>query len=117
MQVQRNENVKTDLKEPWKWRSSCGTFRTPQNMDTSHLFNTLKMIWNNFMPAECGVGVVRYYNFGLFYTDEYMQEAIKMIGRELFKRENLTDGQRAILEKMASYKQNMKLEDKHESGK
>lgn len=74
----------------------------PRDMETRHLFHTLRMIWNNFMPTEWAVGVVKLYEFPRFYTKAYFADAIVFIGRELAQRRDLTPDQRAQLEQMAA---------------
>ena len=72
-------------------------------MDTSHLFNTLKMIWNNSVPAPYRVGTnIRLYHFGAFYTDDYMRAAIYALGHELTGR-SLYAQQAELLRQMYEY--------------
>jgi hypothetical protein len=61
----------------WAWREHSGKLTRPSAMRTGHLFNTLKMIWNNRMPEQCRVGeFVRLYSFGPNYPDEYLAHAV-----------------------------------------
>lgn len=71
-------------------------------MNTRHLFHTFRMIWNNFMPTEWNVGVVKLYDFPPLYTRDYFADAIVFIGRELAQRKDLTPEQRAQLDQMAA---------------
>ncbi|NML34544.1 hypothetical protein [Paraburkholderia antibiotica] len=73
----------------WQWRDSKGEFHYPANMETRHLFYTLRMIWNNFMPADARVGAVKLYEFGRFYTRDYLKQAIYRIAEELAKRDDM----------------------------
>ena len=61
----------------------------PADMDTRHLFYTLRMIWNHAMPPHMVGRNVRRYVFGSFYTARYMREAILRVGGCLFSREDI----------------------------
>ena len=77
----------------WKWRERTGAMVSPADMETRHLFFTLRMIWNNRMPAHMRVGRnVRLYHFGPHYTQRYLAEAIIAIGSELRSRTDMTAG-------------------------
>lgn len=85
----------------FKWRLSGGNgVRRPQQMDTSHLFNVVKMIWNNRMPREWRVGAVKLYEFGPSHSDEYLKTSICHIMAELMQRSDLTREQVEILRVM-----------------
>lgn len=95
--------TRTKLDTTWRWRDRHGERHDPATMETRHLFNTLKMIWNNMVPAEYRVGYnVRLYNFGPSYTRQYMVAAVYHTGHQLAKR-TLTAEQLQILRKMQAY--------------
>lgn len=88
----------------YRWRTSGGVFIAPKNMETRHLFHTLRMIWNNSMPKHMHVGRnIKYYSFGGFYTEEYMMRSVYHIFHELTKRNDLTEEQIRELELMYSF--------------
>lgn len=87
----------------WKWRERTGAFVSPSRMETRHLFYTLRMIWNNRMPAHMSVGKVRLYSFRSFYTRDYFAQAIIALGRELMGREDIAPVWRAELEQMRAW--------------
>ena len=88
----------------WRWRDRDGGFHIPQEMETRHLFYTLRMIWNHTMPPSAHVGHNRhYYNFGSFYTKDYMKAAILHITHELAKRTDMRTDWTGELNKMRSY--------------
>lgn len=87
----------------WRWRSSNGALNAPTDMETRHLFFTLRMIWNNSQPEQARVGAVRLYCFGPQYTVPYMRQAILHIGRELFTRPDILPEWRSQLEQMAAW--------------
>lgn len=88
-------------KASWKWRDRQGYFHEVFDMKTSHLFFTLRMIWNHTMPEDVKLKPYRCYNFSAYYTNKYMKEAIFNIGAELFKRTDLSQTQLAELQYMA----------------
>ncbi|KVZ62224.1 hypothetical protein [Burkholderia ubonensis] len=98
-QIERRTQVDTTF----RWRDRHGDKHDPAKMETRHVFNTLKMIWNNTVPAYYHVGRnVRLYSFGPSYTKEYMIKAVYQLGHELTKR-TLTSEQMSLLSKMHSY--------------
>lgn len=91
------------ISEPFKWKTSRDEHIPVASMETRHLFNTVRMIWNHTMPRDAALEPYRRYAFGPFYTPEYMKAAIYHIMRELKTRQDITDAQRADLDRMASY--------------
>lgn len=87
----------------FKWRDREGIFHAIDKMETRHLFYTLCMIWNHSMPEEAATHEYKRYSFSAFYTPAYMEQAIKSIMPELFKRKDLQAGQLKTLEGMAAY--------------
>jgi len=73
----------------WRWRDREGGFWSPHDMETRHLFYTLRMIWNNFMPAHMQVGRANLYTFSAHYTRHYLGEAILHLGSELNRRKDM----------------------------
>lgn len=82
--------MRGSVAETFKWRDRHGVRHAPADMETRHLFFTLRMIWNNTMPASCRLPG-NLYSFGPSYTRAYMLQAIRAITVELTKR---TDMQR-----------------------
>jgi hypothetical protein len=87
----------------WRWRASGGAMLLPSEMVTAHLFHTLRMIWNNTMPAYARVGAVKLYSFSPRYDRRYMTDAIGHLGNELFRRDDLVPQLQAELEQMAAF--------------
>lgn len=92
-----------DIAAGWQWRSKDGRFTRPEDMETRHLFHTLRMIWNNTMLAAMRVGNVRLYHFGPHYTTTYLADAVCYIGNELLARPDMTPEQRAQIDQMARH--------------
>jgi len=88
----------------WRWRSRDGEHHYPRDMETRHLFHTLRMVWNNRMPPHMRVGErIRLYRFGSHYSHAYLGKAVLQIGAELFRRTDLTGLQQRELEEMAAW--------------
>jgi hypothetical protein len=68
----------------FKWRCADGRLLLPKEMETSHLYNTLLMIWNN--KCEPKVGTYKKYTFKAPYTDLYLKQAVIFLGIELLDR-------------------------------
>jgi hypothetical protein len=72
-------------------------------METRHLFYTLRMIWNHSMPEEARSPSYKRYTFGAFYTPWYMGDAIRAIIPELQTRADLTSAWRAEIDRWEAY--------------
>lgn len=87
----------------FRWRDQSGIFHHPNEMETRHLFYTLRMIWNHTMPERVRMTPYRAHEFIDFYTVTYMESAVKAIGSELFTRNDITPQWRKELDFMASH--------------
>lgn len=91
------------------WRPSGRPDISIKDMKDTHLFNTVRMIWNNKMPYEArvmgaGEGPPRIYTFGPRHNDQFLMEMIRAALPELLLRwRSLTPSQREQLSRMASY--------------
>lgn len=75
----------------FRWRTKDrGVMLKPSEMDTKHVFFTLRMIYNNSVPDTYRHQPVRIYKFDDFYTDEYMALACRAMIIELSRRNDLT---------------------------
>ena len=85
----------------FQWRTKDSLeFIYPKDMDTRHLFFTIRMIWNNFCPEELQHPPIRMYCFAPFYTREYLKEAVKQCHLELMTRTDLTEYMKGFLKFM-----------------
>lgn len=82
----KTENVPAEI---FKWKDQFDVFKTPQEMDTHHLYFTLRMIWNHSVPIDMRMLPYQPYKFGKFYTAEYMAEAVKHLFLELKTRKDM----------------------------
>ena len=87
---------------PFLWRDRHGEHHLPARMETRHLFYTLRMIWNNTMPASARLPG-NLYSFGPTYTREYMLIAIVAIVPELAIRDDMTPEWRHQLQRMIDW--------------
>lgn len=83
------------------WRDRFGNFTKPKNMQTRHLFYTLRMIWNHSMVLK--FEPYNKYDFSPFYTNEYMATAIKHIVAELKTRPDIQPDWQHQINQMVSY--------------
>lgn len=94
----------TTVGEPFKWRMSGGGKVAPADMETSHLFHTISMIWNHSMPEDAATHAYFRYRFDAAkYPAHYMRLAVVVMLPELLARPNLTAKMRARLDFMAAY--------------
>lgn len=94
------------------WRDRKGVMHDPAKMQTSHLFYTLRMIWNHSMPEEAAIHPYRAYSFGRQYTQDYMKNAIVALGRELGTRSDIHPKHAADIEHMMRHLSTMQIESK-----
>lgn len=93
--VKRGEIIEAEFTETkwlvptWRWRDRNGRWLFPSDMETRHVFHTIKMIWNNFMPEHMAFRDARHYYFGPTYTMQYLKEALINLWAELETRKNL----------------------------
>lgn len=91
--------------QTFRWRDRKGVHHIPSDMATSHLFFTLRMIWNHSMPLRMHVGGpgINRYTFGPAYTVDYMADAVKALAKELDTRSDLAPHLKAQLDEMKSW--------------
>lgn len=98
-----------EMAKPWVWRSANGQCFRPAEMETQHLFNTLRMIWNHVAPDSLRLHPFRAYSS--IYPDEYLLEAVRHLAAELSGRHNLTPRQARELDHMIKAAQQGRLTD------
>ncbi len=87
----------------WRWRDRYGKPYHPSEMETRHVFFTLRMIWNHTMPRGARLHPYRPYNFGPFYSRDYFAKAIEALVPELERREDLKASWQADLQWMQDW--------------
>jgi hypothetical protein len=92
--------VTKEIVEAFQWRMHGGEIVSPVDMATSHLFYTVRMIWNHRMP-----GPYRFPNckqWELNYSSVYLLKAIRVMLWELSTRDEkkLNALQRTQLQRM-----------------
>lgn len=86
--------VKSEYKkivQRFKWRDKNGNCHNLEDMETRHLFFTLRMIWNHTVKECFRIEPYKAYQFSSFYAGKYMGDAVKAISGELAKRNDLTE--------------------------
>lgn len=89
-----------ELDTGFRWLASSGRRWDPSEMETRHLFNTIRMIWNHSAPDHLQFKPFRRYMFSSFYSQEYFRDAVNALGAELSLREDMTAAQKRILREM-----------------
>lgn len=93
-----------ELDRTWSWRDKFGNLHDPKEMETRHLFYTVRMIWNHSVPPHMIVGQnVKLYRFSSFYTTPYMRQSVLQCGAELMTRKDLEPWQWLELQEIASW--------------
>ena len=88
--IRSTEQTSKAVKPPFEWRDQKGVFHKVTEMETRHLFFTLRMVWNHSAPDDLKIEPFKRYRFGDFYTPEYIVAAVRSISLELGTREDLT---------------------------
>ena len=72
----------------FRWRTDKGEMLYPTDMETSHLFYTVRLIWNNIAPTSDRIVFISSRRFSAeLYTEEYLSEALQVLSAELFIRD------------------------------
>ncbi len=81
------------------WRTNEGVYLRPDQMETLHLFHTVRLLWNHTVPAKHHLTPFRQWTLTLDADEraEAMTEMLAELGRRLDKSV-LTPAQRAELE-------------------
>lgn len=77
--------------KPFRWRDRKGNFHYVTDMDSRHLFYTVRMIWNHSAPENVKLKPYKKYNFSKFYSNKYMANAIRCMTKELSLRDDLNE--------------------------
>ena len=86
----------------FEWRDRKGEMHQVQDMDTKHLFFTLRMIWNHSAPITMVIHPYTRYDFEPYYTAGYMGAAVRVMFSELILRRDLTPYFKKCLKHMYS---------------
>lgn len=73
------------------WKDRNDVYHEPKQMATRHLFYTLCMIWNHSVPYSMRTHDFIAYDFGGFYTVNYMAKAVINLYEELKTRQDMTE--------------------------
>jgi hypothetical protein len=89
--VEADLRAGTDLVATFRWRDRNGRWFWPKDMETRHVFHTIRMIWNNQMPKHMAFRDARFYHFGPSYTPDYLRDALITLWAEFETRKNIPD--------------------------
>jgi len=73
----------------FQWLDREGVYHYPKDMETKHIFFTLRMIWNHSAPEYMRIEPYKRYSFGSFYTPTYIKTTVVNLCEELSKRTDL----------------------------
>jgi len=76
------------IAKSFMWKSIKGPI-APRDMETSHLFFVVRMLWNNCAPAH--LKLEPYKRWKIHYSAEYQKEAVQQMLMELSKRPDVEE--------------------------
>lgn len=81
-----------EIAKKFKWRTQQNEWLLPSEMETRHLYYTLRMIYNHSMPSDVRLYPYKQYRFDPnIYTKEYITEAIRNLSYELATRNDIKE--------------------------
>jgi hypothetical protein len=82
--------LQSEVVPGFRWRERNGHQIAPSDMETRHVFYTLRMLWNNSAPADMRVGDYKPYRFDRTkYPPAYLTQAVQALVAELATREDM----------------------------
>lgn len=90
----------SELADAFRWETQHGVKIQPKDMTTTHLFYSLRMIWNHTAPGHLQLRPFRRYTFSERFTAEYCKRAVRALIQELATRSDLPASALADLEFM-----------------
>lgn len=91
------------LTEPFVWLTYEGAELAPAAMTTTHLFHSLRMVWNHTVPETYRLQPYRAWGGVADWPADYRRDAMTAFTAELAKRKDLTDMEGADLAHMARH--------------
>jgi hypothetical protein len=71
------------------WKDRFNVNHIIEQMETRHLFYTVRMIWNHSAPKELKLRPYQKYNFSEFYSHDYIAGCIRNMLTELLCRSDI----------------------------
>jgi hypothetical protein len=93
----------SELVKTFQWRDRNGRFYWPKDMETRHVFHTIRMIWNNRMPPHMSFADARFYHFGPSYSPEYLKTALIALWYDFEQRTNITPAMKRDIDWMKAW--------------
>lgn len=82
----------TGLARKFRWRTQKDEWLLPSEMETRHLFYTLRMIFNHSVPDNLALKPYKPYWFDpVIYNKKYITEAIRNLAYELATRDDIKE--------------------------
>lgn len=97
------KKASTELRPPFQWIDKDGGKHFISEMETRHLFFTVRMIWNHTMPMAARLLPYKQYRFSAIYGPKYLADAVKHMIPELSERTDLQDLWAADIERMKNW--------------
>lgn len=105
-------NLPPMLDPNFRWETMECKILTTREMNTWHLFNSLKMIWNNTVPAHCRVSNFKPYSGIDKWPKRLRQHAITCLYHELCLRPDVTKDMIRVLREMMAHMSRIPLEER-----
>jgi hypothetical protein len=87
----------------YRWLAKNGRKLLPSEMETSHLFYVIRMIWNNSMPEDAKIEPYVKYTDILEWTPKYVKDSLTNIIEELKSRKDVDVAWASDFNKMYNY--------------
>src|SRR5690242_8232618 len=91
-QGQGLKDMRAALKaRPPCWCDSRGVWHRIKDMDSVHLWNTIKMLWNHTVPLEYRIGQVINHPSVTTWPIAFKKKAFTLLFREFYNRSEVLD--------------------------
>lgn len=87
-------------REDFMWETHKGKRIKPREMATPHLFNTIKMLWNNTVPPVFRVGPFKRYRDVGTWDLKYLMRALDELQDEFESRDDIESEDRDLFNDM-----------------
>lgn len=105
-------NLPPMLDPNFRWLTMEMKIMTTREMSTWHLFNCLKMIWNNTVPEWARVGNFKAYPGIEDWPSKIRRHAVTCLFHELAMRPDITEDMRRILREMMEAMSHLQFTDR-----
>lgn len=85
------------------WKTKDGRLLKPADMDTTHIFNTIKMLWNHTAPESMKIQPYIFYADISSWSHDKIRDAVINFAGEIINRKDLTIKQKSDFEIMLNH--------------